>query len=73
MKVYTRDASWFDRPDTRTPKVFHASTGDELYPAAACSGAPLDETTGVEYDEIRKIRLCCRAGCTRAFVAGEEG
>lgn len=55
-----RDASWFDRPDTWSPKQYHVDAGNAI---GACTGNPLAEFTAVPAVEVRANMRCQRPGC----------
>lgn len=55
----TRDASWYNYPDTRTPKKYHIATADGM---AACSGAQLSDNVQPA-EQVPEIQRCKRPGC----------
>lgn len=56
--VYTRDASWHDRPDVRTPKKYHRATS-ELMPACG-NASMLAADTEREHSDVVPGLLCGR-------------
>lgn len=61
MKVYNRDASWYNNPDTTTSKVYHCDDGR----MASCCNANmlLSEYTEIDHTEVLPTQLCGRAAC----------
>lgn len=58
--VYTRDASWHNRPDVRTPKKYHReSAAYDLMPACGNTSI-LAEESRREADEVTPTSLCRR-------------
>ena len=64
----TRDASWYNRPDTRKIKVFHIATEDDT---AACAPGPVTLSVPLAEGSYRLAReifddlRCRRPGCAR--------
>lgn len=67
--VFLRDASWWNRPDTRSVKVYHHNRGDDALPSAACTGYPLDEQSFAIADEVPLSLRCRRHGCRQLWDA----
>lgn len=75
----TRDASWFDRPDTRTTKVFHACDADQVRTSgqplsnghrllsAVCSQQVLDDNSAIPLEEVPERLRCRRPACARIW------
>ncbi|MDT7784380.1 MAG: hypothetical protein QOF58_2799 [Pseudonocardiales bacterium] len=75
----TRDASWFDRPDTRSTKVFHACDAGKLHSSgqrwgqqhrlltAVCSQQVLDDNSAVRLDDVPRRLRCRRTACARIW------
>ena len=66
----TRDASWYDRPDTRKVKVFHIATDAETAackpgPAHVYTTVPLYDGTYTPAHEVYDDLRCRRPGCLR--------
>lgn len=67
--VWTRDASWWNRPDTRTPKKFHREHDDPQHAGmAACS--PGLVMLYQEGDASRAGDVSPSALCGRCFPNG---
>ncbi len=75
----TRDASWFDRPDTRTTKVYHACEADQVRTSgqplssgyrllsAVRSQQVLDDNSAVAIEEVPEQLRCRRPACARIW------
>lgn len=57
IEWYLRDASWYNKPETSTPKKYHRANQDMC---AFCNKKmPLNEDTGqAEVDEKQKCKKC---------------
>lgn len=56
-----RDASWWDRPNVRSPKKLHVNNGDWM--ASCDSRIPLDESTASALSNVPLRLRCRRRGC----------
>lgn len=61
-----RDASVFDRPDVRKPKVAHVSNG---HGEARCSGVNLAEDMRASLDRVSELSRCRRPACRKRWPA----
>lgn len=75
----TRDASSFDRPDTRSTKVYHAAEAGQVHRrgqptgttyqllSAVCSQQVLDDNSAVPLDLAPVGLRCRRVACARIW------
>ena len=58
--VYTRDASWHNRPDVRTPKKYHRESAiEDLLPACGNTSV-LNEDSRRDHADVLPSLLCGR-------------
>lgn len=63
-----RDANWYARPNTRTPKRYHVVAQDDR---PAC-GAPMLLCEPIEAERVDVILRCQRPGCKGRWPAPSE-
>ena len=68
VRMALRDASWYNRPNTRSPKVYHV-LADDLPFFAVCSGAPLVEETECSVAAVPPGLRCRRRACRSRWEA----
>lgn len=64
-----RDASWYDRPDVRSPKAVHVDNGDEF--AACNTGMLLGGPVWLDAAEVPDHVRCRRKACAMAYAAAD--
>lgn len=65
----TRDASWWNKPETRTPKAVHVAVRVGV---SACSGVPLVELYS-DLDEVPVASRCRRRACSERYEGRAAG
>lgn len=66
-----RDASWFNRPNTRSVKQYHAIGATPMV-AACCPWLPLADFTAQDVAEVPVTLRCRRAACKKLWK-GSDG
>lgn len=68
-----RDASWYDRPDVRSPKVYHAIISPQYVPACNTTGAFLVPETECSATAATAGMVCRRRACWSRYQAAVSG
>jgi hypothetical protein len=71
VRMATRDASWYDHPDVRSPKVWHVVVAP-AFMAACDSRVPLVEETETSLSATSAGMRCRRRGCLSRWKAAES-
>jgi len=73
LMAASRDASWYDCPDTTTVKVMHVARvyelDDTVWSARCNRRTPLDETVSRPAEEVPAGLRCQRRGCRELWPA----
>ncbi len=73
LMAASRDASWYDCPDTATVKVMHVARiyelNDTIWSARCNRNTPLDGTVGRPAGQVPEGLRCLRRGCRELWPA----